>query len=137
MTSPQLTQTFNLQSAGPNPTATLLVPAGNGVTLIYNNGPNTVYLSDQNYFSPGDPTVIPLAVGSAVNVNGQIDKYGIVAVGAPSTVYVMSDTLNFFAPTSLTGLGGVKVFNQAATPTPPPAIPVNSLWFDATGRIMV
>lgn len=43
----------------------------------------------------------------------------------------------FFQPTSLSGLGGIKVFVQATAPTQPPAIPVNSIWLQTSGGIVI
>lgn len=112
MTTPGMTQTVQMPAMGTNPTATLLVPAGSGPMLVYNNGPNTVWLGDTNAIIPTDIRVIPLTNGSMVNVTGDRDLFGVVAINAPTTVFVLAGGLNFFAPLKAFAAGDTIINTQ-------------------------
>lgn len=136
MSSPGQTQTIQMPAvAGRNPTATLLASADLGVCLVYNNGPNTVWIGNNNAIIAGESSVIPLSVNSSIVGTGDHDIYGVVAAGLPSTIFVLDGAQSFFAPTSLSGLGGIAIYNTPIAPTQPPTIPLNSLWFTPTGGI--
>lgn len=112
MTSPNQTQTIYLSGANPIPTATLLVP-GNGVpSLVYNNGPNSVWIGDSNAIIPNEWKVIPLSINTMVNVNGDNDLYGVVLPGLPATVYVLPGGINFFAPSQGIQAGNTIINKQ-------------------------
>lgn len=114
-------------------TATLIVGAGDGATLINNPGPNTVFLGDTDAIRATDQSgIIPLNANGFINVDGKNDLYGITATGQTQSLNILTGSLNFFSPPSLTGLGGVKVFVQPLAPTQPPTIPLNSIWLNTT-----
>lgn len=120
----------------PNMTATLIVAAGDGPTLVNNPGPNTVFLGDNNAIRATDASgIVALNANGYINVDGQSDLFATVAGTTVQILNILSGGLNFFSPPSLSGLGGVKIFNQVAAPTQPPTIPLNSLWFTSTGQI--
>lgn len=118
----------------PNMTATLIVEAGEGPTLINNPGPNTVFLGDNNSIRPGDANgIIALNANGYINVDGRQDLYATINAGS-QTLTKLSGGLNFFSPPSLSGLGGASVFVQALAPTG--VIAPNSLWFNTTTGAM-
>jgi hypothetical protein len=123
----------NTIQVGPNPTATLLVPADSGPMLINNNGPAIIYVGDSNAIRSGDAQgVIPVGVNGYFTVTGLTDLFACVPSGQTAQVYVLSGGQSFFAPTSLSGLGGAAVYVQATAPTQPPVIPLNSIWLNTT-----
>lgn len=116
-------------------TATLLVEAGEGPTLLNNPGPNTVYLGDDNAIRATDNSgIVPLTANGFLNVDGQSDLFAITATGQVQAINKISGALNFFSPPSLSGLGGARVFVQTTAPTQPPTIPLNSIWFNTTNN---
>lgn len=121
----------------PNMTATLVVAAGDGPTLVNNPGPNTVFLGDNDAIRYSDAYgIVALNANGYINVDGQSDLFATIAPGLTQSLNIISGGLNFFSPPSLSGLGGAKVFVQALAPTQPPTIPLNSLWFNTTANSM-
>ena len=121
----------------PNMTATLIVAAGDGPTLVNNPGPNTIFLGDNDAIRYTDASgIVALNANGFINVDGSSDLFATIAPGQVQTLNVISGGLNFFSPPSLSGLGGAKVFVQATAPTQPPTIPLNSLWFNTTANAM-
>ncbi|HVH71529.1 MAG TPA: hypothetical protein VNB49_10515 [Candidatus Dormibacteraeota bacterium] len=114
-------------------TAIQLITGGDPPALIQNSGPGVLYVGDNDAIRWNDANgIVPINVNGYLNVDGSRDLFATVQPGNPTTVYLISGGINFFSPPSLSGLGGIKSFVQATAPTPPPVIPVNSLWFNTT-----
>jgi len=125
----------NVVIVGNGPVATLIYAKSDSAALIQNNGPNTVYLGDDQGIRPTDTSaVVPLTGSGYLNVDGTCDIFGICLPGQTQALNVITSGLAFFSPPSLSGLGGVKIFAQTSTPTG--TIPVNSLWFNLTDGSM-
>jgi hypothetical protein len=81
--------------------ATQLVSAGDGPTLVFNNGPNTLWVGDDNTIQWDDGSgVIPVPAGSTYSVDGQSDHFGTAEPGSPTTVYTILGGQTFFQPLS-------------------------------------
>ncbi len=94
---------------------------------------NTVYIGYGPGISVGAANTIPLGPGQSVTVDGSESVYGCAPSGTAATVIIPGGS-SFFQPTTLSDLGGVKVYVQAAAPSG--SIPVNSIWIDtANGSI--
>jgi hypothetical protein len=94
------TDTLYITNNG-NAVATQIVAAGDGNTLIANNGPNTVWIGDTNAIQPADGSgVVALSPNSTYAVDGKSAMYAIVAVGLPSNIATIAGGLNFFQPVS-------------------------------------
>lgn len=82
-------------------TATLLVPAGAGPTLVVNNGPGILYVGDDNSIRWNDGGgVIPLAAGATFAVSGDNDFFGTPAPASNAALGIVqsSITLNSLTP---------------------------------------
>jgi len=80
-------------------TATQLVSAGDGPTLIVNSDlHNTVYLGNTDSIKPTDPSgVVPLAPNGSVAVDGTLDYFGVILGSATATtVYTIAGGLSSF-----------------------------------------
>lgn len=116
---------------GPNVTATQVINAGDGNTLVSNNGPATVYFGDTNAIRAADASgVIPVTSGGYFTVDGKSDLFACVVPGTTAQLSLLAGGLNFFAPTNLSLLGGAAVFVGTTAPTG--TIPLNSIWFNTT-----
>lgn len=110
------------------------IPGSTDNVLFANNdNVNTWSLGFRNNIAPGGSNTIPLLPNSTVTLSANRTIYAVAPTGTASLVVIPGGSA-YFQTSTLSGLGGVKIFNQATAPTQPPTIPVNSLWFNSTNN---
>jgi hypothetical protein len=110
--------------------------AQSGPVFLFNSdAADTVYLTDSEVGNPSTVDAIPVPPLSGYGVDGNTDTYAFMMTpGQTADVSLMPGGTTFFQPPSLAGIGGARVFVQAATP--PVTAPLNSIWFNtASGAL--
>ena len=119
-----------------NAAAVLILEAGQSALLVNPSGTVTVWYGNNPALTPDYQNAIPLLPNSYVGITARQDVYACTQQGIVTQLQVLPGGQTFFQPTTLSGLGGVKVFIQATAPVQPPTIPANSIWLQVTGGIV-
>lgn len=107
---------------------------GVSVLIVNTDAANTIYAGYRNNIQIGGPNTIPIGPGQSVVIDGSNPIYVVGAAGT-ANVSVIPGGSSFFRPTTLASLGGISVFILPLAPTG--AIPVNSIWLQTSGGVVV